>query len=453
MSGRPHPADAAGPGADAADFAGRAAVPGPDGRLRLAIVGTAHPMRGGLAQYNALLARELGRSHEVELVSFTRQYPGLLFPGKTQLDNSEDPLRFPAIALVDSIGPLSWERTARFLVRTGRGADAPLPPLDGLVFKYWMPFFAPAFGTIARRVRRLSGRGGRPCPGSDLRVPGTSMDRGGPGHGRRRGPRVVAILDNLIPHERRPFDLVLTRYFMGAVDAWIAMSRSVRDDLLALDPNASCLLVPHPVFPTFGERIAKQEARRRLGLDPHARLLLFFGFVRPYKGLDVLLTAMPRIVRETGAHLFVLGEFYAGRAETSALLEALGLGERVTLRDGYVPDEEVGLYFSAVDAVVLPYRTATQSGIVPIAYQLERPVICTDVGGLAEIVLHGETGLVVPPEDPEALAAAVHRFYEEGLEERFVPRILVEKQRYSWERMAAAVVAQVRGAQWEENAG
>jgi len=400
--------------------------PGPDAAaasLRIGMVGTAYPMRGGLAQYNALLARELAREHAVDLVSFTRQYPSLLFPGKTQMDTSTDPIHYPATALVDSIGPLSWERAARHLTRGEQ-------PLDGLVFKYWMPFFAPAFGTIARRVRRLSARAAK--------------------SGTAARPRVVAILDNLIPHERRPFDLSLTRYFMGAVDAYVAMSRSVREDLLVEDPNASCLLVPHPVFHTFGERIEKGEARRRLGLDPGARLLLFFGFVRDYKGLDVLLDAMPRISRETGAHLYVLGEFYSAREKTTAQIESLGIGPQVTLRDGYVPDEEVGLYFSAVDAIVLPYRSATQSGIVPIAYQLERPVLCTDVGGLAEIVLDGETGLVVPPEDPESLASAVKRFYDEGLEERCVPRIQVEKRRYSWERMASAVVAQIRGVSWEE---
>ncbi len=382
--------------------------------LNIGFVGTAHPMRGGLAQYNALLSRELAKEHDVHLVSFTRQYPSIFFPGKTQYDTSDDPVRYDAKAMVDSVGPWTWEKTARHLSSLER-------PLDGLIFKYWMPFFAPAFGTIARRVKSLTkGRGGA-------------------------GPRVVAILDNLIPHERRPFDLALTRYFTGAVDAYVAMSASVRDDLMRHRPDASCELVLHPVYNSFGDPVPKDEARARLGIDPKERMLLFFGFVRDYKGLDVLLDAMPRISEQTGARLWVVGEFYSGKDRTVEQIQRLGLNDKVVLEDGYVPDERVGLYFSAADTIVLPYRSATQSGIVPIAYQLERPVICSDVGGLAEIVLDGETGLIVPPEDPDSLVRAVSRFYDEDLEPGFIPRIREEKRKYSWDRLADAVVRQIRG--------
>jgi len=364
-------------------------------------------MRGGLAQYNALLARELSREHTVEILSFRRQYPSLLFPGKSQMDESdESTFRYPATALVDSIGPRSWFRTASHIA-----AGQP----DGLIFKFWLPFFAPAFGTIARQVKKKSPR-----------------------------TRVVAILDNLIPHERRPFDLPLARYFAGTVDSFIAMSRSVESDLRDMKPEAPCQFVPHPVYPQFGERIEKAEARRQLGIDPEARILLFFGFVRDYKGLDVLLDAMPAVVERTGARLLVLGEFYSGKDRTVTQIERLGLDEAVDLHDEYVPDERVGLYFSAADVVVLPYRTATQSGIVPIAYQLERPVICTDVGGLAEIVPDGKTGLVIPPEDPAALTDAIVRFYDEGLEGPMVAAAGIEKEQYSWAHMARAVENAIR---------
>jgi len=381
--------------------------------MRLGMVGTAWPMRGGIAQYNALLARELAKRNEVTLVSFTRQYPDFLFPGKSQIDTSEDPLRFPATPLVDSIGPWSWGRAIDHLKR-----QRP----DGLVMKYWMPFFAPAYGWIARGVRRAGPR---------------ALD------GAR--PRVVAILDNLIPHEHRPFDTTLTRWFMGGVDAYITQSKSVRDDLLSMDPNARYLEVAHPVYNLFGDRVEKSEARRRLGYDAHEPLLLFFGFVRAYKGLDVLLDAMPAVRRDLPARLLVLGEFYEPKGETEQKIASLGLSDCVTLRDDYVPNEEVGLVFSAADLIVLPYRSATQSGIVPIAWQLERPVLCTDVGGLAEVVEDGVTGMVVPPLDPGALAAAILRYYRDGLEERFVPAIRRERERYSWDRMVEAVETLVRG--------
>jgi D-inositol-3-phosphate glycosyltransferase len=315
--------------------------------------------------------------------------------------------------MIDSIDPVSWFRAARHISH--------LDP-DGLVFKYWMPFFAPAFGTIARRVRRNRAK-------------------------RNGRPRTVMIVDNLIPHERRPFDMALTRYVMGATDAYIVQSGAVRDDLLRLAPKARYLEVAHPVYNLFGERVEKGEARERLGLPHEIKLLLFFGFVRRYKGVDVLLRALPAIRERLGAgvRLMILGEFYEEREETGRLIRELALEDAVILRDQYVPNEKVGLYFSAADVVVLPYRSATQSGIVQIAYQLERPVICTGVGGLAEVVLNGRTGLIVPPEDPAALAEAVIRYDSEGLEERFVQAIRTERGKYSWDRMVEAIEALVSG--------
>jgi D-inositol-3-phosphate glycosyltransferase len=421
---RPQGSAAGGPGGVAPTGApgrgefGGGTLAGPPGQagpvndvLRLGLVGIAWPMRGGIAQYTAILASELARRHRVDLVSFTRQYPSFLFPGKSQLDPSAAPLRFPSTPLVDSIGPWSWERAARHLAR-GRP--------DAVVYKYWMPFFAPAFGTIARRVKRI-------C--------------------RPQRVRTIMVVDNLLPHERRPFDRTLTRYVMGATDAYIVQSTAVREDLIRLAPKARFLEVPHPVYNLFGEPTPKAEARAALGLPAIGPLLLFFGFVRRYKGLDTLLRALPAIrsALDPPPRLLVLGEFYEGRAETAALVRELGLDDAVSIVDEYVADEKVGRYFSAADAVVLPYRSATQSGIVQIAYQLDRPVICTDVGGLAEVVRDGETGFVVPPADPEALTRAVVRYLRDGCEDRFVERIRVEKRKYSWDRMTEAIEILARG--------
>ncbi len=370
--------------------------------MKIVYIGTAYPMRGGIAHFNALLARELARRHTLKFLSFRRQYPGLLFPGKTQYVATPaegDALDIGAEPVLDSIAPWSWWRTAR--------RAAALQP-DLLLFKYWMPFFAPAFGSVARLVKRAS------------------------------GARVTFVCDNIVPHERRWFDLPLTRYALAPVDDFIVMSAAVRDDLLAIRPDARWRLIPHPVYSHFGEPIEKAAARRALGwgADP---LLLFFGYVRPYKGLDQLLAALPEIRRHIPARLIVAGEFYEGEARYRRRVSELGLQDAVAFHADYIPESRVATYFSACDVVVLPYRSATQSGIVQVAYQLDTPVICTDVGGLSEIVLHERTGFVVPPDDPAALAAAVVRYYTEGWEARLRAGVRAEKHRYTWGAMAAAI--------------
>jgi glycosyltransferase involved in cell wall biosynthesis len=369
--------------------------------LRFAYVGTAYPMRGGIAQFNALLARELARTHTVDFYSFTRQYPSLLFPGKTQIETGADPAPVGARAMVDSIGPLSWIRTADAIARA---------QTDVVLFKYWIPFFAPCFGTIARRARK------------------------------KAGTRTILICDNVIPHEKRPFDTALTRYMMDTADAFIVMSRSVIDDLRRFRPDAPARLVHHPLYTHFGEPVPKGEARRRLGWSPTERVLLFFGYIRRYKGLDLLLRAMPEIHERTGARLVVLGEFYEDRAPYDRIVTDLRLQDIVQMTGEYVPSEAVGPIFSACDATVLPYRSATQSGIIQVAYQLERPVICTRVGGLDEMLSDGATGLLVPPEDEAALVGAVRRYFDEGLEDRLVAGLRKEKASMGWDSLAGAIV-------------
>jgi D-inositol-3-phosphate glycosyltransferase len=382
--------------------------------MKFVLVGTAYPLRGGIAQFNATLVHTLRqRGHEVHVLTFSRQYPNLLFPGKSQKEEGAAPegLDVGAEIMVDTINPWTWWKAAKRIRE--------IKP-DVVFYKYWMPFFAPCFGSISRWVRST-------------------------------GARIIYICDNIIPHEHRPFDRALTRYLVGSGDAFVVMTRSVEDDLRTFNKDAEAALVPHPVYEHFGAPIPRDEALSRLAerglplVNEDRPLILFFGIIRPYKGLDILLRAMSRIIKETGAGLIVGGEFYSGRKETLQLVSELGLEKDVYFVDGYVPNEDVGLYISASRVVVLPYRSATQSGIVQVAYQLDCPVIATDVGGLGEMIRHGETGFLVPPEDPAAVAAAVCRYLKEGLEGPMREAVRKEKGRFTWARMAAAVEDLGRG--------
>lgn len=371
--------------------------------MKIVYVGTAYPMRGGIAHFNAQLAQALAQRHALTFLSFTRQYPGLFFPGKTQFvadEESSRAARIEARPVLDSICPPSWLRTAALAA-----AERP----DLLLFKYWMPFFAPAFGTVLRRVKK-----------------------------RHPAARAIYVCDNVVPHERRPGDALLTRYGLGAADGFVVMSAAVRDELLAILPGARWRLVPHPIYSLFGGAVEKSFARRALGLE-EGPWLLFFGYVRRYKGLDLLLEALPRIRERVPARLLVAGEFYEGEARYRQQVRALGLEAAVRFDADYIPESRVPLYFSATDLTVLPYHSATQSGIVQVAYQLDSPVVCTDVGGLAEVVREGESGFIVPPEDPQALAQAVIRFYEEGWEERLRAGVRALKGAYGWEPLVAAI--------------
>ena len=358
-------------------------------------MGPAYPLRGGIAQYLALLHGELGRRHEVAFFSFRRQYPRLLFPGRTQREEEQPGLRVPAEAIVDSMNPFSWGGA-------GRRIAAWRP--DVVIYKWWTPFFAPCYTAINRIVRR-------------------------------GGSRVVFICDNVVPHERGGLDGYLTRMAFSQVDAALVMSESVRKDLLAFRPELPHRLVQHPLYSQFGAPMAQDDARRELGLA--GEVLLFFGFIRAYKGLDILLDALPHIRRPVT--LVVAGEFYEGRKSYDRQIERLGIRSRVKVLDRFLGEEEVRRYVSACDAVVLPYRSATQSGVIPLAYALECPVITTRVGGLPEVVEDGGTGLLVAPEDPRALASAVDRFYEMGGRAAFVGRIREYRKAFQWDALTGAL--------------
>jgi glycosyltransferase involved in cell wall biosynthesis len=373
--------------------------------MKIVIVGTASPLRGGIAHYISLLYNHLSVRHDVEIVTFSRQYPAFLFPGKSQEEQGGDASAVPTEQLIDSVNPLTWYTAARAIIRKKP---------DLLIFKYWLPFFGPCFGTIARLVKRAT------------------------------NAQVLFICDNVIPHEHRPGDRLFTRYAFGAVDHFIVQSAAVERELQAFQPGAHAAFAAHPVYEIFGAGTPKADARRTLGITDE-RVILFFGYVRRYKGLETLLDAMPAILRRQKVKLLVVGEFYDDEQKYRRQITANGLTDSVHVHSAYVANDAVGTWFSAADVVVLPYLSATQSGIVQIAYQFDKPVIATDVGGLAEVVRDGRTGYIVRPDAPGDLADAVVRFYAEGREAEFVRTVREEKKKYSWETLIGAIEGLVNG--------
>ncbi len=365
--------------------------------MRIALVGPVHPWRGGIAQYLGSLGEALMPHAEVRAVTFTRQYPSFLFPGRTQRDPGAPPPRFPVAPLLDSVGPWTWPRVTSHLERFAPGL---------VILKWWLPFFGPAFASSVGPLRR-------------------------------RGTRVVLVCDNLVPHEPRPGDAAFTRWMLRASDGYLVMSESVERDLERLKPGAPRRRVRHPLYAQFDRgRHTRESARETLGLE--GEVVLFFGYVRRYKGLDTLLDAWPSVRARRPATLVVAGEFYEDPAPYRA--RAAAGGSSVRLLERYLDDAEVEAVFRAADVVVLPYRAATQSGVTHVAYALGVPVITTDVGGLAETVRPGITGLVVPPEDPVALADAIVDYFERGLAPRLRAGVAELKREHSWERLAEQTI-------------
>lgn len=367
--------------------------------MRIVIVGPAYPLRGGIAHFNATLARELGKRHQVDTVTFRRQYPVFLFPGTTQEETSAPLHVAPAPQLIDSINPLNWISVGRQLRR--RHADL-------FIFHYWMPFFAPCFSAIARTAAR-----------------GTRA-------------RSLLIVHNLLPHERHPLDATLTRAMIRSVDSLIVLSETVERELNEFQPGVRYRNVPHPVYSLFGEAMDRSMARQELGITAD-RVLLFFGYIRKYKGLRTLLEAMALLPESLGVELLVVGEFYEDAGPYRDLVNARGLSTRVRIVPEYVPNDRVSAYFSAADAVVLPYHAGTQSGIAQIAFNFDRPVIATSIGGLGEVVKPGETGLVVPPGDAAALAGAIQQFYGRSLRDPLTVGVQKAKQAYGWKRLTDTI--------------
>lgn len=367
---------------------------------RITVLGPAHPYRGGLASIMEILARTFtARGSEVDIKTFTVQYPKFLFPGKSQYTDAPAPADLHIERCVNTVNPLNW-------IRIGRRIRRERP--DAVLMKYWTPFMAPCFGTIARIARSN-------------------------GH-----TRVIVQIDNVIPHEHHLIDKPFTSYFINSVDGFVYMSQQVKDDLDRFTSSKPALFSPHPLFVNFGQPASKAEACAELGLDPDMQYSLFFGIIRDYKGLDLLLDTWARLKADghtKGRRLIVAGEFYYNREKYIAQIERLGLQQDILLHDYFVADDKVRYFFSAADVLIQPYRSATQSGVTQIAYNFSVPMIVTDVGGLAEIVPDDVVGYVTGT-DVESIAAAFVRFYTGDNAERLRRNMEQEKKRFSWEAMA-----------------
>lgn len=367
---------------------------------KVVIIGPAHPLRGGLATFDHRLAKEfIAMGHDCSIVSFSLQYPSLLFPGKTQYTSEPAPEGITIHTLINSVNPLNW-------ISVGNRLRKEKPDL--LVVRYWLPFMGPALGTILRRVKKN-------------------------GH-----TKVVCIADNVLPHEKRPGDRAFTSYFLKSCDAFITMSEKVMKDLRIFQPGKPALQVSHPLYDNFGEIISKETARKHLGLNTNDRFALFFGFIRKYKGLDILLEAMadPRI-RANGIKLIVAGEFYEDAAQYREQIKKLAIADLLILRTDFIQDSEVKYYLSAADLVIQPYRNATQSGVTPLAYHFEKPMIVTNVGGLPALVPDKKVGLVVEPQ-ASSIADGILAFYQLG-ENYFIPHLRNEKLKYSWHHLVESI--------------
>ncbi|HUX83998.1 MAG TPA: glycosyltransferase [Chitinophagaceae bacterium] len=363
------------------------------------IIGTAFPLRGGLAAYNERLARELlGQGHRVVIFTFSLQYPSFLFPGKSQYSQSPPPEGLDIRVRINSINPLNW-------ISTGMEIRSLRPDL--VIVKFWIPFMGPSLGTLLRIIRL------------------------------RRHTRVVSILDNVIPHEKRFADRAFTKYFFRPVDAFVAMSRQVMQELSRFS-SKPVSLVAHPLYDNYGPPVARVSARDQLQLPREGRYLLFFGFIRAYKGLDLLLEAMadPRL---SGINLIIAGECYEDRDRYEALWSVPSLKGRISLFTDFIPADQVRYFFCAADLVVQPYRSATQSGISQIAFQYEKPMIVTRVGGLAEIIKDRINGLVCEP-NPPSIVAAIAAYFSEGLEPVLTENLRQEKSRYGWDPMVREIL-------------
>lgn len=370
--------------------------------LRIAVVGPTYPYRGGISHYTTLLYKELAKRHNVQFWSFLRQYPNWLFPGKSDKDFSDRNLKPKSVRYtLDSLLPPTWISTANEIIR--------FQP-DMVLLPWWVAFWGPIFYVLIWQIKK------------------------------HLSTKVVFICHNIVEHESASWKIQISRLALGLGDAFIVHSSEESDRLQHWYPDANVKRVFHPIYSLLPKRnISRSRAREQLNLSKSERLMLFFGFVRPYKGLQYLIQAMPQILKEIEATLLVVGEFWEDKSKYQKKIQELGLEKNIRIIDRYIPSSEIEWYFSAANVLVMPYVSVTGSGVVQMAYYFDTPVIVTDVGMLSEIVRNGRTGLIVPPQNPDALAKAVIRYFSNGLESRFRKEIKSDKKRFSWETIAKAI--------------
>lgn len=362
--------------------------------MNIVIIGTFPPYRGGIAHFNKLLFDHLSINHNVMAINFSRQYPDIFFPGKTQIDHGCSENEKFLNRWLDSINPISWSKIIKKLE---------IIKPDLIIYKFWMPYFAPSLGTISKFIKKS--------------LPEI---------------KTIAILDNLIPHEQRPGDSWLINYLINNTDGFVVMSKNVRKELINLRHDAKYRLITHPIYNQFGDQLDKQIAREKLNIS-EKRVVLYFGFIREYKGVQYLIKGIPEVIKKIDARFIVAGECYNNTEKYNKSIENISCSDKLWFIDEFIPDSKVNLYFSAADLVVLPYIDATQSGITQIALNYELPCIVTDVGGLPEIIHDGQTGFVIKPKSSKAISKAIINYFQNSDKDKMKNNVVAEKKKYSWE--------------------
>ncbi|MCX6205977.1 MAG: glycosyltransferase [Bacteroidetes bacterium] len=374
---------------------------------KIALIGTAWPFRGGgIASFNERLARAfIAEGFDVTIYNFSLQYPSFLFPGKSQYSTDPAPSDLKIEVCINSVNPLNWLKVGNRIKKTNP---------DLVVVRYWLPLMGPCLGTILRLIKK------------------------------NQFSKIICIADNVIPHEKRPGDKPFTQYFIKPIDGFITMSKKVMADLKSFT-NTKAILTEHPLYDNFGDALTKAEAKKYLGISENSNIILFFGFIRKYKGLDLLLLAM-KILKDQKQNdptllvprLLIAGEFYDDESQYTSMIQELGISDLLELRTHFISDQEVKYYLSATDFVIQPYKNATQSGVTPLAYHFEKPMLVTNVGGLADMVPDGKAGVVVAP-NAAAIAEGIKRLYQLG-ENYYLPQLRIEKEKYNWNHLTDAIL-------------